>query len=882
LALASRKGALLLVGGFALLAGGSFVARRSSEFAPRRGPDAPTDWFYMQRAFPSGIIDYESRAAAIRDARALRDRAATLGGGARKAASAAWTLAGPRNIGGRITDIVADPANPSVVWAGAASGGVWKSIDAGASWAPVFDGYGSLSIGALAMSPSDPAVVYAGTGEANPGGGSVAYGGDGVWKTTDGGATWESLGLVESRYIGRIAIDPVDPSRLFVAATGDLFSKNAERGLYRSTDAGATWTLVHFVSDSTGCIDVAIDPSNPSRVFAAMWERIREPSTRRYGGVTSGIWRSEDGGDTWTLLTAGLPAASTRPGRIGIAVAPSSPATVYAIYADEVGVFAGFYRSTDSGASWTRRSDSALVNGSFYSTYGWWFGRIWVHPTDAQTVWADGLDLYKTTAGGDGCTDVNSTMHVDHHAQWIQPSNPNMIWRGNDGGMYRSTNGGTSWTHVVTIPNSQFYTCEAHLLEPLRAYGGLQDNGTWRAPVAGGLDWQELPVGGDGFVVNVDINSTSRIYAESQYGALRRSTNGGSTFSSAMSGISGADRKNWNTPVVMDPSSFGAPQTTLYYGANRLYRSTNNAASWSLASGDLSDGVPGTNGVTYGTITTIAVAPSSAQTIYAGTDDANVWVTTNGGANWTKIDGDLPERWVTRVAVDPNDAAVAYATLSGFRQDDPLAHVFRTTNRGATWSDISSNLPDAPANDIAVDPLDTSRLYVATDVGVFYTRDAGVLWLPLGSGIADGCVVTDLDHIAVDPPLLYAATYGRSMYYIDIESAIPTDVPDGGEIAGGASGAAGAIEFVTAAPNPTSAGAAIHFQLVRPARARVEVVNTSGERVATLADQAFASGPHMIPWDGLDATGRRVASGVYFSRVEAEGRAVSRKLIVAR
>lgn len=882
MALASRNGAILLVGALALLAGGHLLTRRSNEFAPRGGPDAPTDWFYMQRAFPSGVIDYEARSAAIRDARALRDRAASLGGGARKAAATAWTPAGPRNIGGRMTDIVADPANPSVVWAGAASGGVWKSTDAGATWAPVFDGYGSLSVGALAMSPADPAVVYAGTGEANPGGGSVAYGGDGVWKTTDGGATWAQLGLVESRYIGRIVIDPADPSRLFVAATGDLFSKSAERGVYRSTDAGASWSLVHFVSDSTGCIDLAIDPANPSRIFAAMWERIRQPSTRRYGGVTSGIWRSEDGGDTWTLLTNGLPAAATRPGRIGIAVAPSSPATVYAIYADEVGEFAGFYRSTDSGASWARRIDTDLVNGNFYSTYGWWFGRIWIHPANAQIVWADGVELYKTTNGGDAWTNANGIMHADQHAQWIQPSNPNMMWRGNDGGMYRSTDGGTSWTHVVTIPNSQFYTCEAHVSQPLRAHGGLQDNGTWRAPIAGGLDWEELPVGGDGFFVNVDINTTSRIYAEYQYGALRRSTNGGSNFSSATSGISGLDRKNWNTPVVMDPSSFGAPQTTLYYGANRLYRSTNSAASWSAASGDLSDGAPGTNGVTYGTITTIALAPSSAQTIYVGTDDANVWVTTNGGASWTKIDGALPERWVTRVAVHPVDPAVAYATLSGFREDDPLAHVFRTTDRGTTWSDISGDLPDAPANDIIVDPVETSRLYVATDVGVFFTQNGGASWLPLGSGIADGAVITDLDYIAVDPPLLYAATYGRSMYFIDVESAIPVDVPAGGEIAGGASAGEGAIDFVAAAPSPTTAGATIRFQLTRPARARIEIVNTSGERVATLAEGPFSAGPHVVSWDGAGADGRRVASGVYFSRVEADGRSLSRKLIVAR
>jgi len=858
-------------------------APSSMPFAPRRGPDAPTDWFYMQRAYPSGVINYEARAEALRAARALRD--ASLARGPAKAAAAPWTLVGPANIGGRVTDIVADPADPSIVYVGAASGGVLKSSDNGATWAAVFDGAGSLSIGALAMSPADANVVYAGTGEANPGGGSVAYGGDGVWRTTDGGATWNSLGLSATRYIGRVVVDPTDASRIFVAATGDLFSKNPERGVYRSTDAGGTWQLVHFVSDSTGCVDIAIDPSNPSRVFAAMWERIREPQTRRYGGATSGIYRSEDGGDTWTLLASGLPAASTKPGRIGIAVAPSAPATVYAIYADSTGYFAGFFRSTNSGTTWARQADADLENNFIYSSFGWWFGRIWTHPTNAQIVWADGVDLFKTTNGGNAWSNVSSTMHVDHHAQWIQPSNANVIWRGNDGGVYRTTNGGTSWTHVETLPNSQFYTADAHVSQPLRAYGGLQDNGTWRSPIAGGLDWAALPVGGDGFYVNVDINTTNRIYAEYQYGALSRSTNGGSSFVSATSGISGSDRKNWSTPVVMDPSSLGAPSTTLYYGANRIYRSTNNAASWTAASGDLSDGVPGTNGVSYGTITTIAVAPTDAQTIYAGTDDANVWVTTNGGANWTKIDGALPERWVTRVAVDPANDAVAYATLSGFRVDEPLPHVFRTTDWGASWSDISGNLPDAPVNDIIVDPANPSVLYLASDVGVFVTQDLGASWWTLGAGLPEGVVVTDLDLIESAPRYLYAATYGRSMYRYDLDNGTDVGGPewvDGGGGESASDAASPAAYSLSSAPNPTRGAARIAFALARSARVRVEIVNASGERVALLADGPLAAGPHLLAWDGRDTRGRAAASGAYFARLDADGRILTRKLIVAR
>src|SRR5262245_34461171 len=348
-----------------------------------------------------------------------------------------------------------------------------------------------------------------------------------------------------------------------------------------------------------------------------MRERMRLPNTRVYGGVTSGVYRSTDGGDSWTLLTSALPAPATKPGRIGLAVAPTLPSTVYAIYADLVGNFAGFFRSTDSGTTWTRQSDGAL-NG-FYSSYGWWFGKIWVDPTNANRVFAAGLPFMRTTNGGNAWTDVSGSMHVDHHALWICPLAPSLLWEGNDGGAYSSTNGGTIWTHVTTLAITQFYTNDVHPAQPSKVYGGAQDNGTVRT-LGGISSWTDV-YGGDGFYVNVDPNNTSVIYAESQYGALGKSTNDGASFVGATSGISG--RANWSTPVAIDPASLGKPQTTLYYGANRLFRSVNSAASWVAVSPDLSDGDPGSNGVVYGTITTIAVAPSDSATIYVGTDDAN-------------------------------------------------------------------------------------------------------------------------------------------------------------------------------------------------------------------------------------------------------------------
>lgn len=862
--------ALVLSGGAAWLLATRSAGPPSSVAPPPRGPAAPNEWLYGQRAYPSGVMDYRARDEAVAAARALRDAArfapSPVAGG-----DFAWTALGPVNVGGRITDIVADPAEFNTVYAGAASGGIWKSSDGGATWNEVFDGAGSPSIGALALDPADPQVLYAGTGEANPGGGSVAYGGDGVWKTTDGGATWSSLGLAGTRSIGEIALAPTHPGRVFVAATGSLYSKGPDRGLYRSNDGGANWTKVLYLSDSTGCVDVAVDPANGNRVFAAMWERMRRPDIRRYGGPTSGLWRSLDGGDTWSQLTSGLPLSSTRPGRIGLAIAPSNPSVVYAIYADSTGAFAGFYRSTDGGSTWVRRPDGSLGGGSFYSSYGWWFGRIFVDPANADRVFAHGIELYRSTNGGSSWTLSSGSMHADHHAQWFLPSNPNFIWEGNDGGVYKSTNGGSAWTFVANLPITQFYTGEVHPTQPHQVYGGAQDNGTVRT-LGGMLDDWNLIYGGDGHYVIVDPNNPSTIYAEYQYGAFVRSTDGGFSFSSATSGISAGDRRNWSTPVVVDPTSIGRPQTRLYFGTQRVYRSTNSASSWTAVSGDLSDGNPGANGVVYGTVTTLAAAPSDSATVYAGTDDGNVWVTTNYGSSWTRVDAALPDRWVTRVAVDPANDAVAYVTLSGFRVEEPQAHVFRTADWGASWTDISGNLPDSPANDLVVDPLDPSVLYLATDVGVFATANLGAEWTPLGTGLPDEVVVSDLVYRASPEPRLYAATYGRSFWRLGLAGL--TDV------AGQELGGPRRFELGPATPNPTAGPATLRLTLDAGARVRVEVLDVRGRRVATLADRAFDAGAHELRWDGRDEQGAAAAPGIYFARASSGPRQPARKLLV--
>ena len=722
------------------------------------------DYLYLQRRLPDGRIGLQAHARALAHARLKRAQLMATSG---LDAAGVWQLRGPINVGGRVTDVVADPANTNKFYVASASGGVWKTTDGGTTFNSIFDGLGTLSIGALALDPRDSNILYVGTGEANPGGGSTTQPGDGVWKTTDGGATWQHLGLDNTFEIGRIVVDPKNPSNVFVAAMGALFFHNVDRGVYRSQDGGLTWTKVLFVSDGAGAIDLAIDPVTPTRVFAATWERQRTPSARIYGGPGSGLWRSTDGGTTWTELAGGLPASSTNPGRIGVVVAPSSPSTVYTIFSKTDFSLDGVFRSTDSGTTWTRQTVTSLA--SIIGAQCYWSGRMFVHPTNPSDLWVDGVGLAHSTNGGGSFTSI-SGLHADQHAQWFSPANPAVILKGNDGGLYRSTNSGSTWTHFTNLPISQFYTVEAHPLQPAKIFGGLQDNGVQRTPDGQTNDWSSI-VGGDGLEVHVDPLSTQVVYAESQFGALVRSTNGGTSFSNATSGLTG--RRGWKTPIAIDPASTGTGTTsTLYLGSSMLFRSTNSAQSWTAISADLTNGNQGVGTIVFGTITTVAVAPSNKNTIYIGTDDCNLWVTQNAGTSYTRINASLPVLWVTRVAVDPGNDAIAYATFSGFRVDQPLAHVFRTTDHGATWSDISGDLPDAPVNAIIVDPRQSSTLYVGSDVGAFISNDLGVSWTPLGTGLPDA-PVSDLKFLAGPPATLYAATYGRSIYSIDVPGGAP-------------------------------------------------------------------------------------------------------------
>jgi len=720
----------------------------ASELSNVPGPAGGDHWFAAQRLYPykSGEALGESFAAAQQQALAAAAGRVSL--------AAAWQALGPANIGGRVTDIVVDPIRVDTVYAGAATGGVWRSTNAGTTFSSVWPGSLTPSIGALAISSNG--TLYAGTGEGNPGGGSVTFPGNGVYRSTDSGNTWTHLGLAGSERIGRLAIDPTNANRIFAAATGSLFVPGGVRGLYRTTDGGTTWQLVLAGANATtGAVDVAIDPTSPSRVYVAMWDHQRLPQGRVYGGVGSGIYRSTDGGGTWTRLGGGLPASSSNLGRMGIAVARSNPNRLYAIAADTTGNFSGFWTSTNAGTSWTRITNTNFLANS-QSTFGWWFGRIYVDPVSSQHAFVAGVPQLETLDAGATWRRNSSSFHVDQHALAFDPRVANRVFLGNDGGVYRSTSNGSltgSWTKTTSLPINQFYTVAVSRQDLSRISGGAQDNGSLRS--WSGTSWNSIG-GGDGTTNLIDPTNQNKVYSCSQYGTCTRSTDGGTTRTSF--GATTSDRRNWVTPVVFDPNN----PAIMYYGGNRLNRSTNSAATWTVISPDLTRGSGGTGGTPFGTITTIAVARSNSQVIYVGTDDGRVWITRNTGTSWSEITAGLPTRWMTRLAVDPANADVAYVSVSGYRNGDPGAHVFSTTNGGSTWTDISAGLPDAPCNDVVLNPRNPAVLYAGTDVGV-WARTGGV-WATVGTGLP---LVPISDLEATDngtATVITAATYGLGMY----------------------------------------------------------------------------------------------------------------------
>ena len=806
------------------------------------------DYFFAQRSYPYNKVDYAAfQKAVVKFKKELaQNRLQTAG---------SWEFAGPENIGGRIVDIKFDPNNSNICYMGAASGGVFKSTDKGVTWFPVFDNESSMSIGALAIAPSNSNIVYVGTGEANGGSGSLTYDANGIYKSTDAGLTWTNIGLQNTRMTGCLAVHPTNANIVFAATMGELYGKGPDKGLYRTTDGGLTWQKVLFLNDSTGAIDVVINPQNPNIVYAALWERTRWANNKNYAGPSSGLYKSVDGGTTWNQLGNGLPAPGTVLSRIAVDLCDAQPNVVYTKMLDVNFNMLGVYKSADDGATWT--ATSAVPGNVGFG--GYWYGKIKVDPVNPDVVYEIGFEMFKTIDGGISWQNSFSGVHVDQHAIAIDPTNTQYVLNGNDGGIYLSTDGGQNYTHNESLPVTQFYTCELDNTLPGNLYGGTQDNNSIRTTTGAFNDWTAM-IGGDGFYNLVDPVDNNYVYAEYQYGNLFRSDDGGQSFNPIGNGISGLP--NWNCPVVFDPQN----SQTLYYGAQQIFKTDDRGDNWYAISPDLV--IPNANGgnLLHGTITTIDVSALNSNIIYAGTDEGHVWMTNDGGGTWNDVTVNLPARWVTRVTCDPYLQNRVYVTLSGYRFNDNAKHIYSSDNNGTTWNDISSNLPDVPMSDIVADPAVDSVLYAASDVGVYFTTNLGSSWQPLGQGMP-AIVCMDLKMHNPTRTLL-VATYGRGLYKYDLNTvaSIREEVAEN-------------KATITVMQNPVNEHSMLRLTLKKKTTGNFILYDTGGKAVAQSQLVNLKQGDNFLKWsDCFKMTFQK--TGLYFCNFKSGNLSAAVKVLV--
>ncbi len=747
-----------------------------------------------------------------------------------------WQFVGPTNVSGRVID-VAVPTPYSkyfTVYAATATGGLWKTSNDGTTWEPIWDQGPTASIGDVTIAPSNPNIVWIGTGEANIFRSSNA--GIGVYKSIDAGKTWQYMGLPGTYTIPRIIIHPKTPDIVYVAASGHEWTGNEDRGVYKTIDGGKTWQKLLYVNPKTGAIDLVMDPADPNTLYAATWQRVREKWTdpRTFADYTgSGIYKTTDAGKTWTPINQGLPEPQYR-GRIGLDVARSKPNVVYAFVdnyeiaraarpgeTDAYGRPAGgtikgaeIYRSDDKGKTWRKVSEpdgpmpergrgqggerpmtppttpQRTRMESAAATYGWVFGQVRVDPNDENTVYFMGLGLNRSTDGGKTFYSVRG-MHSDLHALWIDPANSDLLVNGNDGGLVISYDKGKTWRAFTNAPSQspvcQFFNVSYDMATPFHVYGSMQDHGSYRGYVDLSRGRERIPavpfigsIGGEGSTHAVNTEDNATVYASSFYGNLDRADMSKadqqgirySTTNVAPKPEKGELplRGQWMAPTILSPFN----PDIVYHGMQFVFRSINRGAAWERISPDLTYNDKATLGdIPYHTLYALSESPKKFGLLYAGTDDGRAWVTKDGGKAWTEITkglagtpGPASGRWISRVVASQYDEATVYLTQNGKRDDDFTPYIWKSTDYGTTWKSIVANIPLGPVNVIREDPTDAKILYVGTDMGVYVTRDGGASWEVLGANLPTVYV----HDLIVHPrdKVLVVATHGRGMWAIDV------------------------------------------------------------------------------------------------------------------
>jgi photosystem II stability/assembly factor-like uncharacterized protein len=722
-----------------------------------------------------------------------------------------WRLTGPDNKSGRSTDVWGITGNPNIIYAAFATGGLWKTEDAGNTWASLFDKEATLSIGNMAIANSDNNILYVGTGEANIFRASLP--GVGMYKSVNAGKSFQHIGLENTGTIARVVVHPKNANIVYAAATGNEWTYNKDRGVYRSMDGGKTWKKIfpdsyRDESDKSGCIDLVMDPSDPNTLYASMWNRIRRRWSDPVPEDGDHIYKTTDGGNTWKIINKGLPETKMT-GRIGLAVSYSNPNVLYAFVDDhnkkrdpnpgekdsyqrnvqKVVIGGAIYRSSDKGETWQKMAEIHDFFKPFSGTYGWVFSQIRVDPKDENEVYVMGVSMGKSTDGGktwkqfQPSDKASEPIHGDNHAMWFDKENPDRIILGNDGGVSTTSDGGKIWNNFFDkLPTTQFYTVTYDMETPFNVFGSIQDEGTFSGsinntfgkPQDSSVRYWDYAPGGEGTQIQVDPDSSNIVFSSSYYGRLMKSDMGkkgrreqNKPIELFSVGAIDSLRGEWLAGTLL--SKFN--RKVIYHGLQHLYKSADGGDNWKMISPDLSHNNKSKMGVYpyliyHQAITAIAEGDKPG-VIYTGTDDGRIWLTMNDGGDWKEITKGLPvNKHVIKITPSAFNAAKVYVVLNDRREDNATPYIYVSENYGTTWKPIASNLPASPVNVVIENPDKAGVLYCGNDMGAYMSKDNGKTWVCINGNIPAAVSVNDMFIHPRDKKLVIG-TYGRGVYVLD-------------------------------------------------------------------------------------------------------------------